>query len=899
MYYITKNYDISALPLSIRIKNCLKIANIHTIGEMLNYPINEFINIRNMGEKSFKELQDFIQAVIEGRSEFVLVEESDNLGIGLVDFNKNNNNNVTGFLDINGVIVKDILIKNLPLSVRAINSLSNSGYVSVSQLVNVTYSELMSIKNMGKKTAEEVLEYLEQNSIRHGVDTIQLKSVDLGNNLSKELSFAYGENERFWKKEILSIKSQFPEAIGETLIYRIYDDDFIRGAAKAKILKIIEENGGEISKKIIEDYLPYHLGNTTIVEELLLELEFVSAVEIKENTIRRQYLSIVEFASQIENERERKILQLRLEGNTFQEIGEIYGITRERVRQITNRVLKKKPYLREDKYDYIFNNYKLSIEDFTLAFDESAETYYYLDMICTKNRGTRKDLDEILTDTLVSHEYRKKAENVIYKQYVLAEGVHIKMSRPALIKHFVKTYCKNLTDYDDFFQRYNEWLDTLEISKKFSLVIESRTYENILNRCNYVLWNHGRSFRYYNIPEYNFEELLTILNLDGYENIEFSSMKLFRENIEIMKRYDIRDEYELHNLLKKIWPAENKRVKFKKMPTINIDNGNSYNQVLSLLLQYSPISTDDLAKKYEEEYGVKDTTVKGSYLKPFDDYCAKGIYSIDFLALPTIQYNRMKEIIDRDFYTIQEIKRLYKREFPNSEESLINSYNLKRLDFRVYSGYVIKNKYASASDYFRYLLTHSDIVDANNFIKSMQGIFAYNSELYRLKSEYEIVEFAKFNYINIRRLNEVGITKEDLKNYCKDVADNYEKGEYFTVISLQNDGFTHKLDDYGFDEWFYSSVLIENKELFSYQRIGGNLLFLRGKASSNLGDMITWLLGKHQKIDIYDLIDLLKNHYGIKTSKDKLRSIIDGTELYYDSIMESVYIDYDTYFEEI
>lgn len=898
MYYITTNDDISALPLSIRIKNCLKSANINTIGEMLSYPIQEFINIRNMGKKSFKELQEFIQAIIEGRSEFILVEENDNLGIELVNFNKNNNN-VTGFLDHNGVIVKDILIKNLPLSVRAINCLSNSGYVSVSQLVNVTYSELMSIKNMGKKTVEEVLEYLEQNSIRHGVDTIQLKSVDLGNNLSKEMSLYYGEKESFWRKKILSIKSEFPEAVGETLIYRTYDNYFIRGAAKAKILKIIEENGGEIFKKTLEDYLPHHLLNTTIIEELLLELEFVSAVDIRDNMIRRQYPSIVEFVSQLEDERERKILQSRLEGITLQDIGDRYGITRERVRQITNRVLKKKPYLREDKYAYVFNNYKFSIEDFVLAFDESVETYYYLDMICTKNRGKRKDLDDILTDISVSYKLRKNAEKAIYKQYVLVDGVHVKISRPNLIKHFIKTYCKNLTEYDDFFQKYNEWLEMLDLSQNFALSIDSRTYVNMLNRSNYVLWNHGRSFRYYNISEYNFEELLATLNLESFENIEFSSMKLFREYSEIMKQYDIRDEYELHNLLKKIWPAENKRVKFKKMPTINIDNGNPYNQVLSLLLQYAPITADDLAKYYEEEYGVKDVTVKGNYFKDFDDYYFQGVYYIDFLELPTIQYNRMKEILDRDFYTLQEIKRLYKREFPNSEESLINSYNLKMLDFRVYSGYVIKNKYASASDYFRYLLTHSDIVDANNFIKSMQGIFAYNSELYRLKSEYEIVEFAKFNYINIRRLNEVGITKEDLKNYCNDVADNYEKGEYFTVISLQNDGFTHKLDDYGFDEWFYSSVLIENKELFSYQRIGGNRLFLRGKASSNLGDMITWLLGKYKKIDIYDLVDLLKNHYGIKTSKDKLRSIIDETELYYDSIMESVYIDYDTYFEEI
>ena len=63
--------------------------------------------------------------------------------------------------------------------------------------------------------------------------------------------------------------------------------------------------------------------------------------------------------------------------------------------------------------------------------------------------------------------------------------------------------------------------------------------------------------------------------------------------------------------------------------------------------------------------------------------------------------------------------------------------------------------------------------------------------------------------------------------------------------------------------------------------------------------MLVWLLEQRQKIDLYDLIDLLEDHYGISLPKEKLMEIISGTTLYYDTIMEAVYIDYDTYFEEI
>ena len=161
------------------------------------------------------------------------------------------------------------------------------------------------------------------------------------------------------------------------------------------------------------------------------------------------------------------------------------------------------------------------------------------------------------------------------------------------------------------------------------------------------------------------------------------------------------------------------------------------------------------------------------------------------------------------------------------------------------------------------------------------------------------MEFSPLQYINIRRLNEAGITKEDLKAYCGAVARYCEKGEYFTTTSLRNSGFTHALDEIGFEEWFYSSILFEDRDHFSAQRTGGTRLFLRGRPNANLGDMLVWLLGKYQKMDFYELSDLLKNQYGIFMPREKLIEIINSTDLYYDAIMEAVYIDYDTYFEEI
>jgi len=904
MPYIIRQDDISVLPLSVRAQNCLRRADIHTVGTMMDYPADEFINIRNMGVRSVEEILGFIRSLKDGTGDYVLAEAQEQAAavVPMVQEPAASDDMSTVFLDETGAIVQDIPVKELLLSVRARNSLTRNGYKFASELVGITYGELMNLQNMGVKTAEEVLAYIEKISVQRGTCVTQNEANSSGNDLAAEMHSAYGEGENVWLREIFTVKSQFPEAMGETLIYRLYNSVFVRGTVKAKILQIVEENNNEISKTALEEKLPQHLNNTTILEEILLELETISAVELGEVMIYRQYPSIMEFAAHIENDRIREVIQGKIEGKTLQEIGEQCGVTRERVRQLMQKGLCKKPYLREDKYAYLYDHYDFSLENFVLAYDEPQETYNYLEMISTQTRAKRKSIEDLLTDTAIPIELRRKAEKAIYKQYVAIDGVRVRKQRPALVKHYIKTYCRELTTYDDFFQKYHEWLNAIGLGDNIALILESRSYENKLNLCNYVLWNQWRSFRYYNIPEQDFEDLLSTLNLEQFEDTEFSTLKLFRDYPLLMEQYDIHDEYELHNLLKKIWVSENESVKFKKMPTIEVGFANTYNQVLTLLLQYAPITAEDLANRYEEEYGVKALTVRGNYLRALDHYFYKGVYSIDYAALPSIQFARMQMVLDRDFYTIQDVKRLYKREFPNSDESLLNPYTLKTLGFHVYpgySGYIVKNTFSGATDYFHTILTQDDIVDMRAYGTAIRNIATYDSEHRRLRNAYEIIEFSPLQYISIRRLNEAGVTKEHLRAYCDAVAKYYEKGEYFTTTSMRNSGFVHDLDDLGFEEWFYSSILFEDRDNFSAQRIGGTRLFLRGKPNGNLADMLVWLLDKYQKIDFYDLLDMLENQYGIFLPKEKVVEIISDTELYYDAIMETVYIDYDTYFEEI
>ena len=123
--------------------------------------------------------------------------------------------------------------------------------------------------------------------------------------------------------------------------------------------------------------------------------------------------------------------------------------------------------------------------------------------------------------------------------------------------------------------------------------------------------------------------------------------------------------------------------------------------------------------------------------------------------------------------------------------------------------------------------------------------------------------------------------------------------QVFTISSIRQDGFSHPLDDLGFDDWFYSSVLLEDRAHFAYSRMGGARLFRKGCDTISFVDMLRWIVEAHQKVDIYELCTLLEERYGIEIRKDKLTYMIQNTDMYYDAIMETVYMDYDTYFEEV
>ena len=53
------------------------------------------------------------------------------------------------------------------------------------------------------------------------------------------------------------------------------------------------------------------------------------------------------------------------------------------------------------------------------------------------------------------------------------------------------------------------------------------------------------------------------------------------------------------------------------------------------------------------------------------------------------------------------------------------------------------------------------------------------------------------------------------------------------------------------------------------------------------------------KINIYDLAKYINDEYGVDLKKEKIVELIKPSNLYYDSVMEKIYLSKEYYYDEI
>lgn len=763
----------------------------------------------------------------------------------------------------------------LDLSNRAKSRLQLCGFHKLSQIVFMTKNDFLQIHAMGEKSAQDIEDKIHAYLSEHESRIRRMLTGD-GSVIITDEDI---------RRRILSLYQNIGFA---GLNYR----DF---AEKLRLPEIVTE---ERLKKAIGSLIAAG------------ELEYVDFYCYRVYGKFRDWLE--RCPEQVVSEQKKDIIRRRLTGETLENIAQTHSLTKERIRQIVARYSGKicewhsnvtgLNLFDEDYYRYFYQTYEFDKNDAERWFGISQETYYYLDLL-NRERG-KQDLSLAVADEnlCTSAGLLLKINNYLNRNNISIDGVGIPAKRTSLEEYVICHFCRENVSFNEFAEMYNNFLREQEIPYNENLyytkdVLHAR--KNHLSRANFVLWSQNEQLRFYDIEAQDFTQFLIELNLESYENTELSTLKLMNDYPALMKKYDIRNQYELHNLLKKIVPSGSYHdFHCERSPIIRFGEFDRESAIFELMIDNAPLSVDELVDLVYREYGYDRSTTQRTYLPKFNVYCHQGVYTIDQKEMSANRRVALKQLLTDDFYYTDDVRRLYKKAFSDADPEEVNPYNLKQMGFQVYSRYILQN-WSSLEEFFRSMLTGQELLDLTPCRNRYWSVPAFYQTLSELKRAYQVVEYEPKKIIQIRRLESAGITRELLCSFCNGVYQFMQEGSYFSAKSLRVSGFQSELYELGFSDWFYASILAAD-ERFSFCMAFNAIILHKGKADVTIRSFAVDLIQKAGQTDVYDLISKMEKTFGcLNVEKSTLLLKIQNTDVYYDPILGRLYADAEEYYNEL
>ena len=964
------NLPIDELDLSARSRNCLHRVGVFTFGEMVElYKSGALESIPNMGAKSVDEVvrkiemfsnentlenadtdatvltaEDFDEwAKTDSGKEFILtILNAHNTEIGKLSNLSSKAYNLLVFN--NKKYISDVLFldKSKLMEIKMMDAftateitMSCSDYIETSKNAIITaFNESQNKSTKNSKSVfdilhspqyrEKILAYVKSNDIFIGEWNIdnRPKNQLLKCGFTHLSDIIFTTEMEFYNLPAMG-KTSVDNVLEKQKEYLELHDERILAFCEGDFSTILTDD--DIQKQILSLYVEnnfYGFSLKDFTEKLKFPIDIeqsrlksiigkMIAEEKLEYVDYRCYRKYSDFRSFLEktsaiDERSKKLIFKRLDGETLESIGIEFNLTRERIRQIVKRDFEKvrnqykaetgTACYDEDYYEIFYKTYSFDKHDAEKWLGISQAVFNYMDMRDIKQGST--NLLSALDDEHLDIGLKLKVKNYLNRNKVFLDGMWIEKKRSELENYFLSKYCKEDISFSEFSEKFNLFLESEKIPYDENLyytdkVLKSR--KNRLGESRLALWKQNELIRYYDIDAHDYDELLNTLNLDTYENIELSTLKFMDDYPEIMQKYDIRDQYELHNLLRKIVP-ENSYNNFHcgRTPIICFGEFDRNEAVMDLIMNNAPVTLEELQDLIRKEYGFESGAI---IWKNFNEYYYQGVYRIDYKTMSQNARTLLKEKLTNDFYYIDEIKKIYKDLMPKADLSEINPYNLKLMGFSVFSRYACQN-YASLEAYFTHLLTKSDIIDITPYRKRFTYVQAFSGTLKNLKQNKTIFEFDPNRIISKARLESGGVTDDVIERFCDDVFDFVKDNTFFSVKHLINEGFNHELFELGFSDWFYASILAEDSR-FSAQQIFNNIILYKGKTSVTIKAFEMWLVKSFGSIDSYDLMTEMIN-YGCKINeKSDIAYRLNGTEIYYDNILDRFYSSAEAYYCEL
>jgi transcriptional regulator with XRE-family HTH domain len=647
-----------------------------------------------------------------------------------------------------------------------------------------------------------------------------------------------------------------------------------------------------ITFKSLKERVERELQDTIEIKlvENFVEKNIKTGLLIKqENGFTKKYKRILELLS--EEFLNKDLLLMRMNGMSLQDIANISGVTRQAISFKENRILKRIVDLEEFYlYKDIFERFDWSQQLFCDLFNEPIEVYQLLNLKFRKGNenplALLNDEENNLSDSQINIILNGCESFIDYKERIMP------LSKTTIFDEVIYNYCKDYSEDQKVIKRFNNYLLVNGLDEKYK--VDSNAVRGMSERCSVIIRTRSNRYRYYDydvIDETVKRKLEDKLELSpGIYNM----IKIFSENKDFMREIDIRSEHELHNLYKRMIVKDG--VNYNRMPEFSIGRMNKNEFLIKLFFEQAPINIDEFTLFVEENYGLRFNSLKSHINMYLNEYVHGDIIKVDYHEIDETELNKLKNLLKADIYTVDQLTKIGKNVDNDFHDKFLNNMILSKIGYSLKGKYVLRNKYGTVDKFFKEHILSQDYF-------SKQGLELYNTSvfnrtLYDLEKELDVVKIENDIYITAKKLEDAEVTKSLLLDFREQVLDIVDENQYFTLYSLRQNDFIHDIDELGFDSFFYDRIIWTSEKVRAIPLASG-YIFIKKEKDISLIDFIRFLVERVEIINIYDMRDYVEKYYGISLDLSRVLALVRDTDMYYSEDLSRLYINKNTFFEEI
>lgn len=880
--------SVEVLELSVRAKNLLQRNRINTVEALMNVSQDELTHFRGMGAKTLSEIENVKEDIIK-------------IGIENIPNPREIIDEIEEDIELKQEVLDELQthsIHELELSNYILSMLIESGYETLDKILSL--SEIQMDSNLaiiiGKNSTTKVKKARNKwmidnkeliNSYYHYADSLQAKPI------YHELSHILHPLVDIPAVRLLysCISNGIDEKIANLKLNDFTKYDFILLIKEIKplyqgLIRFISLNVAEKTDYFTEEHI------TDIIEKTIKNEELQSAIYdlinyhglcIRDNEYYMlKKSSISQYLESLEESEKKEIIEERLSGKTLQEIGDKYGLTRERIRQVSINYAKQIPMLKEDYYRYPYEFFNFNATLFQSVFpDMGKQTFEYLTL--KKYEKGKKELNKEnfeqyngLFETQIEA-YLDRDEKIKWKKG---------LTRQKILWRVLVSNGDRYVSKEQLEQLYNKFLlDNKVETTKYTY--NTYSVNNQLRSSVHVVFNDEGSFRYY---EYDASHLWNKIDFSQYNNSIISAELIYRDYLELMDEYEIWNGYELYCLLKNTQHSVENciglDINFRRIPMVIVGKGDEEQQVNRFIKEVAPIEYWDFYTAYEERYGTKKESASANLAKYIEAYYMDGKYVVDLPGMSPLDENHFKiALSERDIWMMEELDELFGKICIHSTRDALNASTLYKVGFLLMAGYAYNRKYQNVTKCFETILLNDEIIDLNKTY-SFSRLPSFNSVIYNLKNSLDYVEVSPKIWASRKFIErEYGLTEEEMLTLQNEISAFYTD-KYYNADSLwekiQNIPLIQKLNG---NKWMCTSILRQQAGQYSLPIVGA-IILSQDKNQLSVANICKWIVENEGKMSLERLTGRFNDLFGSTIEKSKV-----AFKLREQNIMEEIITD--------